>query len=149
MLKEFKQFISKGNVLEIAVGLIMASYFGTIVKSMVDDILMPPFGKLLGGIDFSTFKLLIQKPVAAVMDGSTIISPAIPEIAIRYGSFINSVITFLIVAFCIFLVVKAYNKMKEKMEKKEAENTAKAPPAPSKEEILLTEIRDLLKNKNI
>jgi large conductance mechanosensitive channel len=149
MLKEFKQFISKGNVLEIAVGLIMASYFGTIVKSMVDDILMPPLGKLLGGIDFSTFKFVIQNAKAPVLEGTTVITPGFPEVAIRYGNFINSIITFLIVAFCIFLIVKAYNKMKEKMEKKEAENTAKTPPPPSKEEILLTEIRDLLKNKNI
>jgi large conductance mechanosensitive channel len=149
MLKEFKQFISKGNVLEIAVGLIMASYFGTIVKSMVDDVLMPPFGKLLGGIDFSTFKIIIQKAVAPVVEGTSIVTPGLPEVAIRYGTFINSVITFIIVSFCIFVIVKVYNKMKAKMEKKEAENMAKTPPAPSKEEILLTEIRDLLKNKNI
>jgi large conductance mechanosensitive channel len=149
MLKEFKQFISKGNVLEIAIGLIMASYFGSIVKSMVDDILMPPLGKLIGGVDFSTLKIIIQKTVNPVMDGNTVVSPGIKEVAIRYGVFLNTVITFLIVAFCIFLIVKAYNKMKEKMEKKEAEKTAAEPPTPSKEEILLTEIRDLLKNKNI
>jgi large conductance mechanosensitive channel len=149
MLKEFKQFISKGNVVEIAVGLIMASYFGTIIKSMVDDILMPPLGKLIGGIDFSTFKIIIQKAVTPVMDGKTILSPGSQEIAIRYGVFINTILTFLIVAFCIFLIVKAYNKMKERMEKNEAKIVAAVPPSPSNEEVLLIEIRDLLKKKSL
>lgn len=146
MLKEFKKFISKGNVMEMAVGLIMATYFGAIVKSLVNDIIMPPIGKLMGGVDFTELKMVIQEPVAAVMDGETEITPAVEEVAIMYGNFINTIITFVIVAFCIFIVVKAYNKMKEKMEKKEEEIPA-APPAPSKEEVLLTEIRDLLKNK--
>lgn len=146
MLKEFKQFISKGNVMEMAVGLIMATYFGAIVKSLVNDILMPPLGKVMGGVDFAELKLVIQESVPAVMDGETVITEEIAEVAIMYGNFINTVITFIIVAFCIFMVVKTYNKMKEKMEKKQEEAPA-APPAPSKEEVLLTEIRDLLKNK--
>lgn len=146
MLKEFKTFISKGNVMEMAVGLIMATYFGAIVKSLVNDIIMPPIGKIMGGVDFTELKMVIQEPVAAVMDGETVITPAVEEVAIMYGNFINTIITFVIVAFCIFMVVKAYNKMKERMEKKEEEAPA-APPAPSKEEVLLTEIRDLLKNK--
>ena len=146
MLKEFKTFISKGNVMEMAVGLIMATYFGAIVKSLVNDIIMPPIGKMMGGVDFTELKMVIQEPVAAVMDGKTVITPAVEEVAIMYGNFINTIITFVIVAFCIFMVVKAYNKMKERMEKKEEEAPA-APPAPSKEEVLLTEIRDLLKNK--
>jgi len=137
MLKEFKSFISKGNVLEMAVGLIMALYFGAIVKSLVDHIIMPPIGMLLGNIDFSDLKIIL---VEATMNGET----AVPEVAISYGIFINTIITFIIVSFCIFLVVKGYNKMKENMEKKEEEAPA-APPAPSKEEVLLTEIRDLLK----
>jgi large conductance mechanosensitive channel len=137
MLKEFKSFISKGNVVEMAVGLIMALYFGAIVKSLVDHIIMPPIGLLLGNVDFSNLKVIL---VEATMNGDT----AVPEVAISYGVFINTIITFLIVSFCIFLVVKGYNKMKESMEKKEEEAPA-APPAPSKEEILLTEIRDLLK----
>lgn len=136
MIKEFKTFISKGNVLEMAVGLIMATYFGAIVKSLVNDIIMPPIGLALGGVDFAEMKLVLQEGVAEA-EGVA----AIPEVAITYGVFINSIITFIIVAFCIFLVVKAYNNMK----KKEEAAPPPAPPAPSKEEVLLTEIRDLLK----
>jgi large conductance mechanosensitive channel len=146
MLKEFKTFISKGNVMEMAVGLIMATYFGAIVKSLVNDILMPPLGKLLGGVDFSELKIVIQEPIAAIMNGETVVTEGIDEVSIMYGNFINTIITFIIVAFAIFMVVKTYNKMKEKIEKKEAEAPA-APPEPTKEEVLLTEIRDLLKNK--
>lgn len=146
MLKEFKKFISKGNVMEMAVGLIMATYFGAIIKSLVNDILMPPIGKAMGGVDFTELKMVIQEPVPAVMEGETVVTEAIEEVAIMYGNFINHIITFVIVAFCIFMVVRAYNKMKDRMEKKEEEAPA-APPEPSKEEVLLTEIRDLLKNK--
>ena len=137
MLKEFKTFISKGNVIEMAVGLIMATYFGAIVKSLVNDILMPPLGKLMGGVDFSELKVVIQQPIAAVMDGDVVLTEGVEEVAIMYGNFINTIITFIIVAFAIFMLVKTYNKMKEKMEKKEAEAPA-TPPAPSKEEVLLT-----------
>jgi len=137
MLKEFKKFISKGNVVEMAVGLIMAVYFGAIVKSLVDHIIMPPIGLLLGGVDFSGLKLVIQE--AQMTDGVEV-----AEVAISYGTFLNTIITFIIVAFAIFMVVKGYNAMKAKMEKKEEEAPA-APPKPSKEEELLTEIRDLLK----
>ena len=133
-MKEFKKFITKGNVLDMAVGLILATYFGAIVKSLVNDILMPPIGKILGGVDFAALKLVIQEA-----EGEAV------EVAINYGMFINSIITFLIVAFSIFMVVKAYNNMKDRMEKKEAEEAAAAPPEPSTEEKLLTEIRDLLK----
>ena len=140
-MNEFKKFISKGNVMEMAVGLIMATYFGAIVKSLVNDILMPPIGKLLGGVDFAQLKYVIQAASAESMEGA---GDGVAEVAISYGLFINAIITFLIVAFAIFMVVKAYNGMKEKMEKKEEEVPA-APPAPSKEEVLLTEIRDLLK----
>jgi large conductance mechanosensitive channel len=143
-MNEFKKFISKGNVMEMAVGLIMATYFGAIVKSMVNDILMPPIGMLLGGVDFSELKIVIQPEVlesaAGVGDGSA-------EVALNYGLFINAIITFLIVSFAIFMVVKAYNNMKDRLEKKE-EAAPAAPPAPSKEEVLLTEIRDLLKKQN-
>lgn len=133
-MKEFKKFITKGNVLDMAVGLILATYFGAIVKSLVNDILMPPIGKILGGVDFAALKLVIQEAEGEAA-----------EVAINYGMFINSIITFLIVAFSIFMVVKAYNNMKDRMEKKEAEEAAAAPPEPSTEEKLLTEIRDLLK----
>ena len=140
MIKEFKDFINKGSVIDMAVGLILATYFGAIVKSLVNDIIMPPIGKLLGGVDFSSLKYMIQQGQAAVMDGDAVIAPAVNEVAISYGVFINTIITFIIVAFAIFLVVKGYNNMKKKEESKPA-----PPPAPSKEEVLLTEIRDLLK----
>ena len=136
-MQAFKKFISKGNVIELAVGLIMATYFGAIVKSLVNDIIMPPIGKLIGGVDFASFKYVIQPAVE---------SKGTAEIAIRYGMFINNVITFLIVAFSIFLVVKFYNKIKDKLAAEEEAPPPK-PPAPTKEEALLTEIRDLLKKK--
>jgi large conductance mechanosensitive channel len=133
MLQEFKKFIAKGNVIDLAVGLILATYFGAIVKSLVDDIIMPPIGMLLGGVDFGDLKIVLKEAVEEV-----------PEVSINYGSFVNNIITFLIVGFAVFMVVRSYNKMKERFEKKEAEAPA-APPAPTKEEVLLTEIRDLLK----
>lgn len=136
-VKAFKKFISKGNVIELAVGLIMATYFGAIVKSLVNDIIMPPIGKLIGGIDFASFKYVIQPAVET--EGTA-------EIAIRYGMFINTVITFLIVSFSIFLVIKFYNNIKEKYTAEE-EKAPTTPPEPSNEEVLLTEIRDLLKKK--
>ncbi len=141
-MKEFKKFISKGNVLDMAVGLIMATYFGAIVKSMVNDILMPPIGMLLGGVDFTEIKLVIQDAVAESSEGA---GDALAEVAINFGTFINTILTFIIVAYAIFMVVKAYNKMKDKLEKEEEAAPAE-PPKPSKEEVLLTEIRDLLKN---
>lgn len=140
-MKEFKKFISKGNVMEMAVGLIMATYFGAIIKSLVTDIIMPPVGMLVGGVDFAKLKMVLQESIAETAEGA---GDGVAEVAISYGAFINAIITFVIVAFAIFMVVKAYNKMKENMEKKEAEAPA-APAAPTKEEVLLTEIRDLLK----
>jgi large conductance mechanosensitive channel len=137
MVKEFKKFISKGNVMEMAVGLIMAVYFGAIVKSLVDHILMPPIGMLVGNVDFSNLKIVLH---GATMNGDVVV----PEVAISYGLFLNTIITFIIVAFAIFMVVKGYNRMKSNLEKKEEEAPAAA-PAPSKEEVLLAEIRDLLK----
>lgn len=139
-MKEFKKFISRGNVVDMAVGLILATYFGAIIKSLVNDIIMPPIGQFLGGVDFSDMKYIIQPE----SEGSLNESDSVAEIAIYYGQFINTIITFIIVAFAIFMVVKLYNKMKEKMEKKVAEEPS-TPPVPTKEEILLTEIRDLLK----
>ena len=134
MLKEFKAFISKGNVLDLAVGLILATHFGVIVKSLVDDIIMPPIGRLMGNVDFSELKYIIQKGslnAEGVIEG---------QVSINYGAFINTIITFIIVAFSVFLVVKAYNKMKQKQAE------VPTPPAePSAQEKLLIEIRDLLK----
>jgi large conductance mechanosensitive channel len=132
-MKEFKKFISRGNVLDMAVGLILATYFGAIVKSLVNDVIMPPIGILLGGVNFSSLKIILQEA-----NGDT------AEVAIQYGLFINTIITFLIVSFTIFLVVKGYNKSKDRLTKQK-EEVAASNPTPSKEEQLLTEIRDLFK----
>jgi len=130
-VKEFKEFAVKGNVVDLAVGVIIGAAFGKIVTSLVTDIIMPPIGLLMGGIDFKD-KLVVLKPAI----GKT------PAVNLNYGLFINNVIDFIIVAFCIFLVVKAINAMKRQ------EEAAPAPaPEPTKEEVLLTEIRDLLAKK--
>jgi large conductance mechanosensitive channel len=129
MVKEFREFISKGNALDLAVGIIIGAAFGKIVTSLVNDIIMPPIGLLIGGVDFSNLMLTIK----GAADGK-------PAVTINYGVFINTIIQFLIIGFAIFLVVKAFNSMKRKKEEKPA-----APPPPSKQEVLLTEIRDLLK----
>jgi len=137
IMNEFKKFINKGNVIEMAVGLIMATYFGAIVKSLVNDVIMPPIGMLLGGVDFSALKIVIQPAIE---------TESVAEVALNYGAFINTIITFLLVAFAIFLVVRFYNRIKERFEQKEIE-APPTPQKPSKEEELLTEIRDLLKKK--
>lgn len=126
ILKEFQEFAVKGNVLDMAVGIIIGGAFGTIVKSLVDDVIMPPIGLLLGGVDFSNFALTLK---AAEADA--------PAVAIKYGAFINNLISFLVVAWAVFLLVKAMNNFKKKQE-------AAPPPAPPADVVLLTEIRDLL-----
>jgi large conductance mechanosensitive channel len=136
LIKEFKDFAMRGNVLDMAVGVIIGGAFGKIVSSLVSDVIMPPIGVLLGGVDFSGLKVIIKKAAVAA-DGA-----AIPEVSINYGVFINTLIDFIIIAFSIFLVIKGVNSL----QKKKAEEPA-APPAPSKEEELLTEIRDILKSK--
>jgi large conductance mechanosensitive channel len=141
MFAEFKKFISRGNVMELAVGLILATYFGAIVKSLVNDVIMPPIGLLLGGVDFADLKYVLTEAVPESAEGA---GDAVAEVAISYGVFINTIITFIVVAWSVFMVVKAYNRMKDNMRKKEDVEPA-APPAPTKEEVLLTEIRDLLK----
>ncbi|MFN1834500.1 large-conductance mechanosensitive channel protein MscL [Balneola sp. MJW-20] len=133
MFQEFKKFISRGNVIELAVGLIMATYFGAIVKSLVSDIIMPPVGYLIAGVDFAELKLQIAEKVLA--DGT------VEAVTINYGTFINTIITFVIVAFAIFMVVRLYNNLLKKQE----EEAPPAPPVPTPQEQLLTEIRDLLK----
>jgi len=134
MIKEFKAFIMKGNVLDLAVAVIIAGAFGKIVSSFVADIIMPPIGLLLGGVDFTDLMFVMKD--AVVVDGEEVAA----EVAIRYGAFIQTIIDFLIIGFAIFMVVKAYNASKKKEEAAPA-----APPAPSNEEVLLAEIRDLLK----
>ena len=143
IIKEFKSFAMKGSVLDLAVAVIIGGAFGKIITSFVNDVLMPPIGLLLGNADFSYLKIVLKSGSEAVMNGDQVVAPAVTEVAIRYGAFVNTVLDFLIVAFSIFLVIKAFNKMK----KKEAAAPPPAPPAPSKEEVLLTEIRDILKEK--
>lgn len=139
-LKEFKAFALKGNVMDMAVGVIIGGAFGKIVTSLVNDIIMPPIGLLIGGVDFTNLKLVIKK---AVVEGGAEIAPAVTW---NYGAFIQQVVDFTILAFCVFMMVKVMNKLLKKEEAKPA--PAPAPPAPSKEEVLLTEIRDILKDKN-
>ena len=138
-LKEFKAFALKGNVMDMAVGVIIGGAFGKIVTSLVNDIIMPPIGLLIGGVDFTNLKLVIKK---AVIEGGAEVAPAVTW---NYGAFIQQVVDFTILAFCVFMMVKIMNKLLKKEEKKPA--PAPAPPAPSKEVLLLTEIRDILKNK--
>ncbi len=135
MLKEFKEFAFKGNVVDMAVGVIIGGAFGTIVTSLVNDLIMPIFGYFTAGMDFKSLKIVLSE---AVMDGATVIKP---EAAICYGSFIQNVINFLIIAFSIFMAVKVISKG---FKKKEAEEKAEEPAKPTTED-LLTEIRDLLK----
>lgn len=137
MLSEFKEFAVKGNVVDMAVGVIIGGVFGKIVSSFVDDIIMPPIGMLLGGADFKSLKIVLKE---AFVDGAGVEQVAV---AINYGNFIQIVLDFLIIAFSIFLVVRGINRLKRKQK----EEIASEPPAPSKEEVLLTEIRDILKNK--
>jgi large conductance mechanosensitive channel len=142
MLKEFKSFAMRGNVLDLAVAVIIGGAFGKIITSFVNDVLMPPIGLFLGNTDFSNLRIILKAGQDAVMSGDQVITPGIAEVAIRYGIFINSILDFIIVALSIFMVIKAYNGMKKKEEVKPA-----TPPAPSKEEVLLAEIRDILKGQ--
>ena len=135
-IKEFKEFIAKGNVIDMAVGVIIGGAFGKIVTSLVNDILMPLLGLATGGVDFSTKKLVMSP---AVIENGEVVKE---EAALLYGSFIQNIIDFLLIALCIFFFIKAINKMKDKLVKKEEK--PEEPAKPTSEE-LLTEIRDLLK----
>ncbi|MDX2286868.1 MAG: large-conductance mechanosensitive channel protein MscL [Bacteroidia bacterium] len=137
MLKEFREFIMRGNVLDLAVGVIIGSAFGNIVTSLVNDIIMPPIGMLLGNVDFKDLKIVLQPA------GTDAAGAAVPEVAIAYGNFLNIVLTFVIIAFVIFLIVKGYNASQRKQA--EAPAAPAAPAEPSEDIKLLTEIRDLLK----
>jgi len=141
-VKEFKEFAMKGNVMDMAVGVIIGGAFGKIVTSMVNDVLMPVISLCTGGIDFTN--LFIQLGGEEKYDTIAAAQEAGASV-LAYGQFIQNVVDFLIVAFCIFMMIKAMNKLTKKKE--EAPAPAPEPPAPSKEEVLLTEIRDLLKNK--
>lgn len=139
MISEFKEFAVKGNVVDLAVGVIIGGAFGTIVKSLVSDIIMPPIGMLLGGIDFADLLIPLDGNQYASLAEAT--EAGAPVIA--YGNFINNVIAFLIVAWAVFLLVKGMNSLQRKAE----EEPEAAPAEPPKEQVLLEEIRDLLKAK--
>ena len=142
MLKEFKEFALKGNVLDMAVGIIIGAAFTTIVTSLVDDILMPPIGVLMGGIDFSSYFINLSGQGVASLTAAR--NEGLPVIA--YGNFINAVIKFVIVAFALFLVIKNVNKLKSMMEREEEKATEIAPPP--RNEILLEEIRDAIRARH-
>jgi large conductance mechanosensitive channel len=137
MFQEFKTFISRGSVIDLAVGIIIGSAFGKIVTSLVADVFMPPLGLLIGGVNFTDLKFKLKD---AVIDAAGKIETE--AITMNIGNFFQTIFDFIIVAFCIFLVIKAINKLQKKKEE-----APSAPPAPSKEETLLAEIRDILKNK--
>lgn len=133
IVKEFKEFAVRGNVVDLAVGVVIGAAFGKIVTSLVTDIVMPPIGLVTGGLDFKDIKIHLKEADALKKT---------PEVAINIGNFINVIVEFLIIALCIFLVVKLINALKRKEEE-----APTAPPAPTKEEVLLTQIRDLLAAK--
>jgi len=131
MTREFREFAMRGNVVDFAVGVVIGAAFGKIVSSIVADVIMPPIGVMLGGVDFADLAIVLKEAVGEA-----------PAVTLNYGAFLQTCFDFLIIAFAIFLIVKGINSLK----RKEAE-APPAPPAPSAEEVLLTEIRDLLKNR--
>ncbi|QYJ68756.1 large-conductance mechanosensitive channel protein MscL [Flavobacterium litorale] len=140
-IKDFKAFLLKGDIINLATAVIIAGAFGAIVKSFTNDILMPPIGLALGGVDFTELKYVLQEAQPeAIVNGETV--AAVEAVTINYGNFIQLVLNFIIIGFFIFMVLKAYEKTKKKEEAKPA-----APPAPTAQEKLLMEIRDTLKAK--
>lgn len=131
VLKELKSFMMRGNVVDMAVGVIVGGAFGKIISSLVSDVIMPPIGYILGGVDFSNLKFVIKEAVDNV-----------PAVTINYGTFIQAILDFVIIAIAIFFAIKAMNSLQNKKEETPADS------APTKEEILLSEIRDLLKEQN-
>lgn len=136
IIQEFKKFAIRGNVVDMAVGVIIGGAFGKIVSSIVNDLIMPTIGVIIGGVNFTDLKLTLKK---AVMEGDKIVSPAV---TINYGNFLQTTLDFLIIAIAVFLLIKAINALNKKKEE-----TTKAPIAPPADIQLLTEIRDLLKEK--
>lgn len=139
-IQEFEKFINRGNVMDMAVGVILGGAFGKIVSSVVADIIMPPIGLLIGGVSFVDLKLVLK---AASVNAA---GEVIPAVTVNYGNFLQTLFDFLIISFSIFMMVKFVNELTSKKEEKPEEPAA--PPAPTKEEVLLTEIRDLLKEKD-
>ena len=131
ILKEFKEFAVKGNAVDMAVGIIIGAAFGKIISSLVADVVMPPIGVLVGGVDFTKLGITLKEAVGDV-----------PAVTLNYGNFIQAVVDFTIIAFAIFMMIKLINRLKKQ------EAAPVAPPEPTKEELLLIEIRDLLKAKN-
>ncbi|MBQ8273881.1 MAG: large-conductance mechanosensitive channel protein MscL [Bacteroidaceae bacterium] len=151
-LQDFKAFAMKGNVIDMAVGVIIGGAFGKIVTSVVNDLIMPTVGMLVGGVNFTDLKLTMKEAVPEKLnEAGEVIEAAVPAVTLNYGNFLQQTFDFLIIAFCIFLMVKGIaklNNLKKKEEEIPAPEPAPAPePEPSAEEKLLTEIRDLLKNK--
>ena len=140
-IAEFRQFIARGNVLDMAVGVVIGGAFGKITTSLVGDIIMPLISMLTGGVDFSAWKWVLKE---AVMEGAEVVTP---EVAVNYGNLIAVILDFIVIAFAVFCMVKAVNKMHEKLSKS-AEPEPEKEPEPTKEEVLLTEIRDLLKEQS-
>lgn len=140
LVQEYKAFISRGNVVDLAVAVVIGGAFGKIISSFVADVVMPPLGILIGGVDFKDLKYVLQK---AVLDAEGAVSTE--AVSINYGMFVQNIVEFLIIAFAVFLVVKGINSMKKK--EAAAPTPPPAPPVPSAEENLLTEIRDLLKKQ--
>lgn len=128
MIKEFKEFAVKGNAVDMAVGIIIGAAFGKVVSSLVEDVIMPPLGVLIGGVDFSDLAVTVKAATAEA-----------PAVLVKYGAFIQTIIDFIIIAFAIFMVVKMINRLKRHEEA--------APAAPPAEQLLLTEIRDLLRDR--
>ena len=144
MFDEFKKFIMRGNVVDMAVGIVIGAAFGTIIKSLVADVLMPPIGLMLGGVDFSNLFYVIKEGAAVGPYATVEAAKEAGAVTINFGVFINTVISFVIVAIAIFFLVKAINKINEEEPVEEAPAVE---PEPTKEALLLTEIRDLLKSK--
>lgn len=149
-INEFKEFAVKGNALDMAVGVIIGGAFGKIVSSVVNDIIMPPLGVLIGGVNFTDLKLTLKDAVLEQKDAlGNVVQEAAPAVTLNYGAFLQNCLDFLIIAFAIFLMIKGITRLSNMGKAKEEpkEETPAAPPAPSAEEKLLTEIRDLLKEK--
>jgi len=139
MLKEFKEFAMKGNLVDMAVAFVMGGAFGKVTSSFIDGMVMPLVGQLTGGVDFKDMKMVLTPAAAEVKDASgAVVSPVVTEVAVKYGAFITVAIEFIVVAFVMFMVIKAINKMKKA-------EPAPAPAGPTNEEKLLMEIRDALK----
>lgn len=137
-IKEFKEFALQGNLVDLAIAVVMGGAFGKVITSFIDGMVMPAIGMITGGVDFNDMKVILKEGVAESKNADGSVITAVPEVAIKYGSFITVTIEFLVVAFVVFMVIKAMNRMKKKQEEAPA-------PGPSSTDALLMEIRDALK----